>query len=294
MLRNFLSVLFDSGEQVCVSDTKYANLSVPLESLYEENITLVSPNTSVYPKKVNVRDIKFVAINPINGNREDENCTAFRTFLVEMDDMSLKEQYDYAQSLKLPYSVCVFSGGKSLHFGITLAEDLNSAETYKYLATWILNIVSKADKNTKNPSRSIRVPGAIRDGREQKLLELKGRIPLEQLNAWLSDFQHLRPAPQKEYGVSSDKIGLDTLPIWLTMALREGVSSYAFSRGEGRNQTWFKIFCEFAKRGYSSEESMSLLYKYFDEEKDFKRQEWETIAKSAEKFKVGRCEQTLK
>lgn len=294
MLRNFLSVLFDSGEEVCVSDSKYANLSIPLDSLYQNSVTLVSPNPSVFPKKVEIRDIKLIAINPIKGNREDENCTALRTFLVEVDNMPLKDQYDYIQSLKMPYSVCVFSGGKSLHFGITLAEDLNSLETYKYLATWILNIANKADRNTKNPSRSIRVPGSIRDGREQKLLELKSRIPLEQLNAWLSEFQHLRPAPQKEYGVSSNKIGLDTLPIWLTTALREGVSSYAFSRGGGRNQTWFKIFCEFAKRGYSSEESMSLLHKYFDEEKDFKRQEWETIAKSAEKFKVGHYEQAIK
>ena len=287
MLRNFLSVLFDSGEEVCASDSKYAYLSMPLESLYQSKVTLVSQNEAIYPKKVGIENVQLIAINPIKGNRQDENCTAFRTFLVEVDDMPLKDQYDYIQSIGMPYSVCVFSGSKSLHFGITLAEDLNSIETYRYLANWILNIANKADKNTKNPSRSIRVPDAIRGDKKQKLVEIKGRIPLEQLNAWLSEFDHLRPPPPRTYSEVSEKVGLDTLPVWVTAALKDGVSSYAISNGGGRNQQWFKIFCEFAKRGYTSDEYMSLLNKYFDEEKDFKRQEWETIAKSAEKFKVG-------
>lgn len=288
MLRNFLNVLFDSGEEVCVSDNQYAHLSMPLESLYQNKVTLQSQNKAVFPKTVDISAIQLIAINPVKGNREDENCTAFRTFLVEVDNMPLKDQYDYIQSLGMPYSVCVFSGGKSLHFGITLSEDLNSIETYRYLASWILNVASKADKNTKNPSRSIRVPDAIRDGKRQKLLDIKGRVPLEQLNAWLSQFEHLRPAPPKSsYSQPTEKAGLDTLPVWVTIALKNGVSSYAAMNGEGRNSRWFKVFCEFAKRGYSSEEYMGLLDKYFDEEKDFRRPEWETIAKSAEKFKVG-------
>lgn len=287
MLRNFLSLLFDSGEEVCASNNKYAYLSMPLESLYQNKVTLISENRAIYPQTVNVENVQLIAINPIKGNRKDENCTAFRTFLIEVDNMPLKDQYDYIQSIRMPYSVCVFSGGKSLHFGITLAEDLNSIETYRYLANWILRIASKADSNTKNPSRSIRIPEAVRDGKKQKLVEIKGRIPLEQLNAWLSQFDHLRPPPPRTYVESTEKIGLDTLPFWVTAALEQGVSSYAISNGDGRNQRWFKIFCEFAKRGYTSEESMAILHKYFDEEKDFRRQEWETIAKSAEKFKVG-------
>jgi hypothetical protein len=262
-------------------------MSMPLESLYQNKVTLISQNESIFPKTTEIENIQLIAINPIKGNREDENCTAFRTFLVEVDNMPLKDQYDYIQSIGMPYSVCVFSGGKSLHFGITLAEDLSSIDIYRYLATWILNIVSKADRNTKNPSRSIRVPDAVRGDKKQKLLEIKSRIPLEQLNAWLSEFDHLRPAPPRQYSDVSEKVGLDTLPMWVTAALKEGVSSYAVSNGEGRNQRWFKIFCEFAKRGYRSDEYLGLLDKYFDEEKDFKRQEWETIAKSAEKFKIG-------
>ena len=261
-------------------------MSVPLENLHEKTVRLISSNPAISPKMVGVSQLQLVALNPIKGNREDENCTALRTFLVEIDTIPLKDQYDYVQSMRLPYSMIVFSGGKSLHFGITLSEDLSSLETYKYLATWILNVMSKADQNTKNPSRGIRMAGAMRDGKEQKLIELKRRIPLGDLNAWLSQFEHLRPPPPAKYVEVSDK-GLDTLPRWVTSALEAGVSSYAVSNGEGRNQRWFKIFCEFAKRGFSSEESMGLLQKYFEEESDFKQSEWETIAKSAEKFKVG-------
>lgn len=287
MLKNFLNVLFNSGEHVCVSDNKYAYLSMPVENLYGEEVELVSENEKVRPRWVEVKNLTLISLNPIVGNREDGNCTAFRSFLVELDGMALPEQYAYVQSMKMPYSACVFSGSKSLHFAVTLSEDLGSIETYRYLSTWILNVMGKADQSTKNPSRGLRIAGGLREGKEQRLVELKGRVPLEEINAWLSNFEHLRPPPPTQYRLPEGKLGLDTLPVWVSTALQEGVSSYAVSNGEGRNQRWFKVFCEFAKRGYTSEESMGLLDQYFDEESDFTRTEWETIAKSAEKFKVG-------
>lgn len=287
MLKNFLSVLFNSGEQVCVSNSQYAYMSIPVEELYNESVTLVSANPDIKPRSVSVRNLNLIALNPIVGNREDVNCVAFRSFLVEMDGMDLKDQYSYIKEMRMPYSACVFSGGKSLHFAITLSEDLGTLDTYRYLSSWILNVMKKADQSTKNPSRCIRIAGGIRDGKEQKLVELKARVSLEELNAWLSQFEHLRPPPPMQYRAPESKVGLDTLPMWVSEALRDGVSAYAVAKGDGRNQRWFKIFCEFAKRGYTSEESMGILDHYFEEESDFGRREWETIAKSAEKFKVG-------
>ena len=114
--RQFLSTLFMPGEEVCFSPDKYARKSVPWESLGPEMV-LESQGEKVKEKyrytKVSEDDIILVAINPIKGEKEDANVTAFRTFLVEIDDGDIYEQKQYIDVLKMPYSVCVFSGNKS-------------------------------------------------------------------------------------------------------------------------------------------------------------------------------------
>ena len=106
--------------------------------------------------------INMLAINPIEGFRRDKNVTAFRSFLVELDDGKLSEQMKYVKNKNMPYSACVFSGGKSLHFVITLEEPLPSLNLYKQISKWILNVMDKADSQTSNPSRSVRFPGNLR------------------------------------------------------------------------------------------------------------------------------------
>ncbi|WP_214676866.1 hypothetical protein, partial [Escherichia coli] len=68
--------------------------------------------------------INLIAINPIKGWRRDDQVTAFRTFLIELDDGSLEEQSKYVKEMDMPFTACIFSGNKSLHFAITLDQDL--------------------------------------------------------------------------------------------------------------------------------------------------------------------------
>jgi hypothetical protein len=278
--KKLLDTLFNDGEEICCSHDEFGYASVPIDSLSYEVVELLSPNPSKGALVITTRDIKLVALNPIKGWRRDEFVTAHRNFLVELDDGPLADQFDYVKKMKLPYSACVFSGGKSLHFAVCLQDALPSYELYYYYANWILNVMSKADPMTKNPSRSIRMPGAIRDGREQKLVDLRARITLDDLNAWLSAYKGFRPEgfgvePKRRQQISDDTNKAELLPRWVGYKLKEGID-----RSRGRNVEWFKIASEFGKAGYSLEEAVEIMETSFVSEYDFKRPEWMSTVRS--------------
>lgn len=271
--QQFLLTLFDRNEEVCISPNKYGYHSVSLESVFLDGaIELVSPKGDI--EYITPEQIQLVALNPITGLRRDENVVTFRTFLVELDGMELPEQAAYVRDMKMPYSACVFSGSKSLHFAITLEETLPSIEIYRFYAEWILNVMEKADQMTKNPSRSIRFPGFIRDGREQKLLSIKGRVRLSNLIEWLKDHESKKPQTyeKKEVLTTPDA---ETIPRWIWKRLNEGLDL-----SKGRNNQWFIIAKEFGKAGYDEEMVITVLNQFFSEEYDFGRREWESAVRS--------------
>jgi hypothetical protein len=283
--RVLLDMLFREGEEVCVSPDSFGYHSISLSSLDYGTIELVSPSTNVDDKIIDTSEIKLIAINPTKGFRRDENVTEHRNFLVEIDDMPLADQLKYADGMGLPYSICVFSGNKSMHFAICLETPLPSYKMYYYYATWILAVMSKADQKTKNPTRSIRFAGAMRDGKEQKLVKVNKRIGLDELNAWLSQYEGFRP---KEFD-STAKVILPkdsrNIPDWMWNKLNYGIDP-----SKGRNAEWFKLAVELGKRGYDAEDAVSFLEGYFNSEFDFKRNEWVTSIKSGIKYgrnKVG-------
>ncbi len=279
-----LDTLFREGEEVCVSHDEFGYHSLPLEHLSYETIELIPPSTNQDPKIIPTSDIKLIALNPTKGFRRDENVTAFRNFLIEMDDLPLPEQLRYAEELGLPYSLCVFSGGKSLHFAVCLEDGLPSYEIYYFIANWILNIMAKADQKTKNPTRSIRFPGAIRNGKEQKLVKHAPRITYGQLSAWLSKYEGLKPSGFFNGGKAEKGTGVPAqnkeklIPGWVWSKLSNGVENLS-----GRNNEWFKIASEFGKLGYEEEETIEILDSYFVSQYDFKRREWITAVKSGTK-----------
>jgi hypothetical protein len=270
-------LLFKEEEEVCVSQDKYAYRSIPLADLGMGSFELTA-NNGVDKVFCSPDQIKLIALNPIKGERNDENCTAFRTFLVELDEDSLREQYAYVKSMRMPYSACVFSGNKSLHFAITLEEDLPSLDVYRFLAEWILNVMSKADQNTKNPSRMIRFPGTMREEGEQKLLELKDKVSLPELQHWLSQFPGQKPIIAKKTAAAPRDADLVLLPDWVQNDLILGIDT-----SKGRNSRWFAIAYECGLQGFSEDDTIALLDNFFNEERDFKRREWISALKSGVK-----------
>jgi hypothetical protein len=278
---NVLDLFFKEGESFCISPNKYGYNSVTKEDINKGVYLQPHKGTNAKPVFCSLDNATMLSLNPVKGERRDENVTALRSFLVEVDFGSLKEQYDYINSLKMPYSVAIFSGNKSIHFGIVLDDDLPDLDSYKVIAEWILRIADKADQMTKNPTRCIRFPNVIRKetGRLQKLLEVKGKVSYADLSTWLK--KHPDKDPRIEYNLkkrTSEVYYEDVteIPAWVLEKLKFGVNE-----GNGRNNEWFIIFTHFAKAGLTEDEMVYKLEEYFSPERDFTLREWKTIAKSA-------------
>ncbi len=275
--KKLFNLMFRLGETVCVSHTKWGYHSIPLENAIDGPVTLIPQITSADQewKKPRPEELTLVALNPIKGWRQDQNCTAFRSFLVEMDYGPLAEQLSYAKRIGLPYSAVIFSGNKSLHFLITLTEDLPNEETWRRLSEWMLGIATMADEKTKNPSRSIRIPGAIRDtGKRQQLVEFRGAITLKELSEWLLKHPDAKPVV-REKRVSSGKLDYDRIKPWCRDLLINGLKA-----DKGRNQQWFSIACEFALAGFTEDDTLDILSEFFSPDRDFKDREWRRCIKS--------------
>lgn len=282
--QELLKLMFRPGETVCISHNKYGYHSIPLENAVNGTVTLVSPNPDREFEKVDSDLLTLVALNPIRGWREDLNCTAFRNFLIEMDYGPLAEQLAYAKTIGLPYSAVVFSGNKSLHFLISLDQDLPNENVWRTLAEWTLAIATAADQNTKNPSRQIRIPGAMREpGKQQLIVENRGPTSLKDFSEWLAKHPGAKPRPPERREISGTADFSKVKP-WVSKRLQDG----NIGSKQGRNKEWFAIACEFAIAGFSEDDTMDILAEYFNPDRDFKEREWKTSIKSAFKYIYAR------
>lgn len=275
--QSLLKLLFNEGETICVSDNEFGFHSIPLEKALNGKIELISPNEGAGTKYCDSSELIMAAINPINGWRRDNFVTAFRSFLIEIDTGTIKEQLGTLQHLKMPFSAQIFSGNKSVHTVITLDEDLPDEKTYRSIVCWIFNIVTMADEKCKNPSRSIRIPGAYREpGKKQRLIRLNKRISHKELFDWLNKYEHLRPKAREKKIVPIGEYDFSRLSPWARGILIKGIDFR-----KGRNQAWYALAMDFALAGASEESTIEILGKHFQEEHDFKEKEWLTTIASA-------------
>ena len=183
-------------------------------------VTCFSPNkfgTKLFDAiKMGVKsDNSFFVINPhqSNSKRGDDNIKVYRNFLFEIDEqlidgqkviVPLKDQANIIYTSHLPFSTCVSSGSKSLHWIVSLDDDTWITDKMEYRAVWtamqtIINAAAKelgfelkVDPATKNPSRFSRAAGALRmDFKDpntkpviQELKKVKSRISVEELLVW--------------------------------------------------------------------------------------------------------------
>lgn len=275
--QSLLNLLFNPGETICVSNNEFGFQSIPLKDALGEKVTLVSPNKNAPLKKVHTSRLTMVAINPINGWRRDEYVTAFRSYLIEIDIGTIKEQLGTIDHFKMPFSAQIFSGNKSVHTVITLDQDLPDEKTYRAIGNWIFNIISMCDQNCKNPSRSVRIPGAYREpNKKQRLIRLNKRIPLKELMDWLGQYEHLRPRAKQKKIVTPGQADFSRLSPWCRAMLTKGIDFK-----NGRNQTWYALAYDLALGGFTEDGTIEILNERFEEEKDFKEKEFLTTIRSA-------------
>jgi hypothetical protein len=279
--QKLLNLMFRPGEDVCVSHNKYGYHSIHLKSAFKDEVELIPTDPERKHEKVSTDSLLLVALNPIQGYRQDENCKAYRNFLVEIDGQELKAQIDYIKAIKMPYSAIIFSGNKSMHFLISLDQDLQNEKTYRIISEWILRSVTWADQKTKNPSRSIRIPGAMRKEGRQRLIEFKGPVSLSDLTAWLKTHPEARPKGRVKK-VPTEDMDYSRVKKWARDRLRHGLDPH-----KGRNQQWYAIAYEFALSGYSEDDTIKFLDRFFNPDRDFKEREWLTTIRSAFKHAHG-------
>lgn len=276
--QKLLGLLFKDGEEVCVSPDSFGYQSIPLSELSLGSFVLSAQTEKQQPRFCNFSDIVLVAMNPVKGPRKDENVTAFRTFMVELDEGDLGEQFEYVKGKGLPYSACVFSGGKSLHYAITLDQDLPTYKIWRFYAEWILKVMERADQQTKNPTRSIRMAGNMRDGAEMKMVDFKGPIALDDLKNWLSKYLALMPVEREKAVINTEAPELEMLPEWVKNELTMGIDT-----SKGRNNRWFAIAYECGLHGWDEDGTVDALGFFFQEEHDFSKREWMNTVRSGVK-----------
>ena len=116
----------------------------------------------------------WICFNPVDGTgRKDANVTSYRYALVECDNMEPGKQLAAIHQIELPCAALVYSGGKSIH-AIVRVNAPDYAEYRKRVdhlyATCQKNGLT-LDQQNRNPSRLSRMPGILRAGQKQALLE---------------------------------------------------------------------------------------------------------------------------
>ena len=142
----------------------------------------------------------WIRFNPMDGKGcKNENVTDFRYALVESDDMELEKQNALIRELELPVAALVFSGKKSLHAIVRVeASDLKE---YKNRVEYLYSICKKnglkLDTQNKNPSRLSRMPGIMRNGKKQFLVDTNiGKDSWEEWKEWIENISDDLPDPE--------------------------------------------------------------------------------------------------
>ncbi len=116
----------------------------------------------------------WIRFNPLDGQGcKNDDVTEFRYALVESDGLELEKQNAIIHQLELPCAAIVYSGGKSIHAIVRI--DAPDYKEYRKRVDYLYNVCQKnglvLDQACRNPSRLSRMPGAMRNGKKQYLLE---------------------------------------------------------------------------------------------------------------------------
>lgn len=142
----------------------------------------------------------WIRFNPLDGKGcRDDDVTAFRYALVESDTTSIKEQERAIRGLELPVACLVHSGGKSLHAIVRI--DAPDYEEYRKRVDHLYRVCGEnglpVDTQNRNPSRLSRMPGIMRGGREQTLMDTNiGKASWDEWREWMEGMDDDLPEPE--------------------------------------------------------------------------------------------------
>jgi RecA-family ATPase len=128
----------------------------------------------------------WIRFNPVDGvGVKNENIVRFTHALVESDDMPISEQDAIYRKFELPIACLVHSGSRSLHAIVKV--DAKDSEEYRKRVDFLYDFLNKnglkIDRANRNPSRLSRLPGVMRNGVMQTLVDTN--IGRSNWNEWM-------------------------------------------------------------------------------------------------------------
>lgn len=142
----------------------------------------------------------WIRFNPLDGKGvKNENVTDYRYALVESDCMPLEEQNALIRDLELPVAVLVYTGGKSIHAIVRV--DAPNREEYQKRVAYLYKVCTQngfvIDKQNSNPSRLSRMPGVIRNGKKQYIIDTNiGKSDWDEWKDWIESINDDLPELQ--------------------------------------------------------------------------------------------------
>lgn len=142
----------------------------------------------------------WIRFNPLDGQGvRNENVTNHRFALVESDDMTIEDQNAIIRELELPVACLVHSGGKSLHAIVKI--DARNFDEYRERVNYLYEVCRKnglkLDSQNRNPSRLSRMPGIIRNGHKQFIIDTNiGKASWSEWKEWVESINDDLPDPE--------------------------------------------------------------------------------------------------
>lgn len=171
----YIAALFRPGERACVvTAAKPDGSPADAGSIYEVDMVsgLLQGGTSLEvvfgqfdPKGA------WIRVNPCTGPKNDD-VTAYRSALIECDDIPVEDQWRIISDLRLPCRAITHSGNKSLHAVVDIGAHSRKEYDERVRELYDICIANglPVDPACKNPSRLTRLPGVMRGDREQTLI----------------------------------------------------------------------------------------------------------------------------
>lgn len=166
----------------------------------------------------------WIRFNPLDGKGvKNDNVVDFRYALVESDNMEIAKQNEIIRELELPVVTLTYSGGKSIHAIVKI--DAVNYPQYQERVDYLYKIVEKnglrVDKQNKNPSRLSRLPGFMRNGKKQFLIDTHiGKGSWEEWQEYIEDMNDNLPDPENLTDLFDQEIAL--APELISGVLRQG------------------------------------------------------------------------
>lgn len=133
----------------------------------------------------------WIRFNPLDGKGvKNDNVSDFRYALVESDNMDIEKQNAIMRELELPIAMLVHSGKRSIHAIVRV--DAANYEEYRKRVDYLYNVCKKnglnIDNQNRNPSRLSRLPGIMRNGKKQFIIDTNiGKTDWDEWHEWIED-----------------------------------------------------------------------------------------------------------